>query len=106
MSQEFCVEAAICAEYEKLLEECNSALKIWNEQRAAVCESRASGKKAGDELLRLQAKYAKAYTMLQRHAKDCLQCQMASRIAELMARLDGSNSENKSEVLSDHNVRA
>lgn len=106
MSQEFCVEAAICEEYEKFLEECNSALKIWNEQRAAVCESRASGKKAGDDLLRLQANYAKAYTLLQRHAKDCLQCQMVSRIAELMARLDGSNSENKSEVHSDHNLRA
>lgn len=106
MSQEFCVEAAICAEYEKLLEQCNSALKIWNEQRAAVCESRASGKKAGDELLRLQANYAKAYAMLQRHAKDCLQCQMAARIAKLMARLDGSNSEDKSEVLFDHNLRA
>jgi hypothetical protein len=98
MSQEFCVKAANCSEYERLLEECDRALNIWNEQRASICESGVSGKKTGDELLRLQAKYAKAYTVLQNHAKNCLQCQMAARVAELMSRVERSDSENQSEV--------
>jgi hypothetical protein len=106
MSQEFCVKAAICPEYEKLLEECNRALNIWNEQRAAVCESGVSGKKVGDELLRLQAKYAKAYSVLQNHARDCLQCQMAARVDELMSRAGRSDSENQSEVFSEDKLPA
>ena len=52
----------VCSEYQRLLEESQRALEIWNEVRAEVCQSRLNGKAAGDELLRLQAKYARAYT--------------------------------------------
>jgi hypothetical protein len=97
MSREYCMEAAVCSAYEKLLEECDSALTAWNEQRTAVCESRVSGRKIGDELLRLEAKYAKAYTVLQNHTKDCPQCQMVSRAAGVMSRIDRSDSERQFE---------
>lgn len=97
MSWEFYVESAICTGYEKLLEECSTALNTWNEKRAAACDSGVSGRKIGDELLRLQAKYAKAYTVLQNHAKDCPQCQMVSRVAGVMSRIERSDSENQFE---------
>jgi hypothetical protein len=42
-----------------------------NEHRAKICRSHFVGREAGDELLRLQATYARAYTVLQNHEHDC-----------------------------------
>jgi hypothetical protein len=75
MAEQFSVEAAICTEYQRLLEECETALRIWNEHRAEACHSHLISKEAGDELLRLQAKYARAYTVLGKHAHNCPVCQ-------------------------------
>ncbi len=80
MSKQLSVKITVCNEYQRLLEECQSALEIWNEHRAENCRSRLNGKEAGDELLRLQAKYARAYTLLQNHAHNCFRCQLVSRI--------------------------
>jgi hypothetical protein len=101
MRREFFLNAAACFEHQKLLEECNTALDIWNQRRAEVCESPSSGKKKGDELLRLQAKYAKAYTVLQNHIHGCPQCQLVSRIGELRSKIERRDSENDSRVDSD-----
>jgi hypothetical protein len=81
VSKQLSVETMVCSEYQRLLEECQSALEIWNEHRGEICRSRLVGKEAGDELLRLQAKFARAYTVLQNHAQNCLRCQLVSRIA-------------------------
>ena len=99
MSQQFSVETAVCTEYQRLLADCQRALEIWDEHRAEVCQSRLRGKEAGDELLRLQAKYARAYTVLQRHANNCLLCQLVSRI-------EGQVSENSSDALSGNEMYA
>lgn len=71
----------VCSEYQRLLEESQSAREMWNEHRAEICRSRLIGKETGDELLRLQAKYARAYTVLRNHVNTCLQCQLVSKIA-------------------------
>ena len=97
MSKQQFVKTAICNKYQTLLEECERALAIWNAQRAEICQSRLVGKEAGDELLRLQAKYARAYTVLQNHAHNCSFCQLVSR-------LEGRASENSSDALSDSNL--
>lgn len=97
MSKQVFVKAAICNEYQTVLEECQSALKIWNDHRAEFCQLRFIGREAGDELLRLQAKYARAYTVLQNHERNCLLCQLVSRI-------EGRDSENTSDTLSDHKM--
>jgi hypothetical protein len=80
MSKQQFVKTAICSKYQTLLYECERALSIWSEQRAEICQSRLVGKEAGDELLRLQAKYARAYTVLQNHAHNCSLCQLVSRL--------------------------
>jgi hypothetical protein len=82
MSKQLSVRTMVCSEYQRLLEESQSALEIWNEHRAEICRSRLIGKEAGDELLRLQAKFARAYTVLRNHAHNCLRCQLVPRIAE------------------------
>jgi len=81
MSKQLSVETMVCSEYQRLLEESQSALEIWNEYRAEIGRSRLIGKEAGDGLLRLQAKFARAYTVLQNHMHNCLRCQLVSRIA-------------------------
>jgi hypothetical protein len=94
MNKPLCIKTTVCGEYQKLLEESQSALEIWNEHRAETCESRLIGKGAGDELLRLQAHFARAYAVLQRHSQDCLLCQLVSRI-------EGRDSRNHSDAFCD-----
>jgi len=71
MSKQLSVNTSICSEYQRLLEGSQSALEIWNEHRAEFCQFRFIGREAGDELLRLQSKYARAYTELQNHERNC-----------------------------------
>ena len=97
MSKQLCVDTMVCSEYQRLLEECQSALEIWNEHRAEFCQFPFIGREAGDELLRLQAKYARAYTVLQNHERNCSLCQLASR-------MEGRDSENSSDTLADYEM--
>jgi hypothetical protein len=80
MSKHLSVKTTVCDEYQRLLEESQSALEIWNEHLAKFCQFRFMSRGAGDELLRLQAKYARAYTVLQNHERNCSLCQLASGI--------------------------
>jgi len=90
MTKQLTVETTVCSEYQRLLEESQRALEIWNKNRTEICQSRLIEKEAGDELLRLQAKFARAYTTLQNHAHSCLRCQLVSKI-------EGCNSEDSSD---------
>ena len=85
MSAEMSVKTAVCTTYESLLEKCQSACQIWNAQRAELRESGQNGKKVDDELRRLQAKYAKAYSILRNHVHSCETCQWVSRLEERSA---------------------
>ena len=82
MSEELSVKTAVCTYYERLLEKCQSACQIWNEQRAEIRESGQHGKKVDDELRRLQANYAKAYSVLRNHVHGCETCQWVSSLEE------------------------
>jgi hypothetical protein len=81
MSEQPAATTLVCSEYQGLLEESQRARENWNERRIEICRSRLVGKETGDELLRLQAKYARAYTLLRNHANTCLRCRPVSRIA-------------------------
>ncbi len=82
MGRQLSVETAVCSGYQRLTEECQRALETWDEHRAEFRRAGPIGQAAGDELLRLQAKYARAYAVLQRHMHDCLLCQMVSGVGE------------------------
>jgi len=94
MNKPLCIKTTVCGEYQMLLEESQSALEIWNEHRAEICQSRLIGKEAGDELLRLQANFARAYAVLQRHSQDCPFCR-------LVLGIEGRDSENHSGAFCD-----
>lgn len=95
MNKQLSVNIAICDEYQSLLEESQHALEIWNDHRAEISRARLVGKEAGDELLRLQAKFARAYAMLRHHAQHCALCEMVSHI-------EGQDSESNSDAYSSH----
>jgi hypothetical protein len=94
MNNQFSVETAVCTEHQTLLRECQKALEIWNEHRAEFCQFRFKGREAGDELLRLQAKYARAYTIFQNHERNC----------QLASRMEQRDSENNSAAPFDNEV--
>jgi hypothetical protein len=79
MSHQEYVKAGICEKYQTLLEECGRALATWDEYRAKAVQSGPIGKEAGDEIFRLQVKYARANAMLQNHLRDCLVCRLIAR---------------------------
>ena len=97
MSKQLSANTTVCSEYQSLLEKSQRALEIWNEHRAEIYQSRLIAKDAGDELLRLQAKFARAYTVLQNHVHDCVLCHS-------VARIEGRGSESNSGALSDHEM--
>ena len=73
--------AIVCSDYQKLLEESAAAREAWSKLREEICWAQVVPKKAIDELLRLQAKYARAYMLLQKHANTCARCGSVSRVA-------------------------
>ena len=81
MTKQLSATTMVCNEYQQLLEDSLRARETWNERRNETCNSHLVGKETGDELLRLQANYARAYTRLRKHVQSCLRCQPVSRIA-------------------------
>jgi hypothetical protein len=81
MNLQLSFKTAICAEYERLLHECQRSLENWRRRREEVGEAHLRGKEIGDELQRLQANYAKAYSKLNKHDKRCELCRFVSKIS-------------------------
>ena len=80
MQSEVAYKTAICTDYEKLLCTCVSALDNWKNRREEVVDRHLSGKEVGDELMRLQADYARAYTRLEKHKDHCELCRFVTRM--------------------------
>ena len=74
MSETIAVRTAACSDYERLLEECKSALMAWKTKREEIVRFGPYGRSAGEVLQRLQAEYARAYNRLERHANNCQLC--------------------------------
>jgi hypothetical protein len=75
-------KTAACAEYERLLRECQQALLLLHERRQQVRQDHLTGVEVGRELLTLQARYAKAYGALLKHSKHCDRCQFDPKFAK------------------------
>jgi len=80
MDAQVSVRTAVCTAYENLLEDCQNALKTWNQRRAEIHDFSLRGKSFDDELRKLQAKYAKAYARLRNHVHDCETCKWVLEI--------------------------
>ena len=71
---------AICTDYEKLLFACQKALESWQRRRDEVASLGFADKNISDELLRLQAAFARAYSQLETHDHRCQLCRFVSKI--------------------------
>ncbi len=80
MNTELSSKAAVCTEQEKLLIVCQKALELWRNRREEISASGLTGKQSADELLRLQADYAKAYSRLEKHEDNCELCRFVLKI--------------------------
>jgi hypothetical protein len=80
MDAELSYETAVCTEYERLLCACVQSLDSWRNCREEIANSGLGGKEVADELLRLQADYAKAYSRLEKHERNCGLCRFVSKI--------------------------
>lgn len=81
MNDELTFEVLLCGEYEKLLTDCQNALDHWNARSERLRLTHQTGDETGRELLRLQARFAKSYTVLRRHVERCERCQLAARMS-------------------------
>ena len=84
MSTELSFEVLLCGQYERLLNECQHALDHWNGRSERLRQMQMTGEETGRELLRLQARFAKSYAVLQRHVEHCERCQLATRMCRSM----------------------
>ncbi len=73
-------KTAICTEYENLLFACQRALESWRTRRDEVVTQGFASKQTADELVRLQANYARAYSRLESHEDRCELCRFVSKI--------------------------
>jgi hypothetical protein len=82
MNEELVVHTAACSDYQRLLEECQSALVAWKKRSEDIMEMGLQGKDAGNGLQRLQAEYARTYNRLERHANSCAACRFRSTLGK------------------------
>ena len=88
VNDELSFEFLLCGDYEKLLNACQHDLDHWNAHSETIREQQLTGDATGRELLRLQARFAKSYTILQRHIENCERCQLAARMSHSMSDSD------------------
>jgi hypothetical protein len=80
MHSENSFRTAICTDYEKLLFTCQRALESWHRCRDEVASLGFADKNISDDLLRLQAAFARAYSQLESHDRHCELCRFVSKI--------------------------
>lgn len=76
-------QTGTCPEYERLLQECRTALEIWQRRRVQLYRDGVKSRKMSIELEQLQAKYVKSYARWERHEQSCQLCQYVSKIGGL-----------------------
>lgn len=75
--------SGVCPEYQFLLGSCQKALVTWQRLRTSVERTPFAGQRTIAELKRLQADYARAYSLLESHEHTCPTCQYVSKIGAL-----------------------
>jgi hypothetical protein len=80
MDAELSCEVAVCTEYERLLCACVQSLDSWKSRREVIANSNLRGKEVADELLHVQADYAKTYLRLEKQKDNCGLCRFVSKI--------------------------
>jgi len=78
MNSVLSAEIGLCSTYEKLLNDCEEALDAWAARSGQIRRIHLTGATVGGELLRLQARFARAYATLRKHIDRCERCQLTA----------------------------
>lgn len=78
-------KTSFCDDYEQLLSRSQQALEVWSNRREQVHELGLQNREVGNELMRLQANFARAYAALQRHVRQCPLCQFVAQMSDSQA---------------------
>jgi hypothetical protein len=81
MTRQLPATVLACSEYQRLLEESSGAREARSTFRIKRCGAQVIPEETIRELLRLQAKYARAYALLQNHVRTCGRCGPALKTA-------------------------
>jgi hypothetical protein len=87
MNEELSFTNVFCAECEILRDQCQRALSAWRDRSESAREAQLTGEAVGRELLRLQARFAKCYAVLEKHTYTCARCVSASEMNRFKAQL-------------------
>jgi len=85
MKNEPSFKTAVCSTYERLLKQSQAKCEVWETRRKEACQGQSNDNESDDELLGLQADYAKAYHDLRTHVRTCTICQYFSKTADQIA---------------------
>jgi hypothetical protein len=73
----------VCTEYQRLLDSCQKALAVWQQQRSLAVRHPLATPRMRGQLKRLQAEYARACALLETHERACVSCQYISKVGGL-----------------------
>jgi len=75
--------AAVCRDYENLLQQCRAALETWQRRRSQLYRDNVGSRSMSIELEQLQRTYVRTYALLEKHEQSCQRCQYLSKIGGL-----------------------
>ncbi|HMD42192.1 MAG TPA: hypothetical protein VKH45_03870 [Candidatus Acidoferrum sp.] len=83
MNSELLFQSSFCKEYDALLHRCESAQSSWSRWRDEMNSLVGMPPVAvTEELLRLQAKFAKSYAQLEKHQQQCELCRFVAKVSK------------------------
>ena len=86
------IATSVCFEYEQLLSACERAMQDWRNGSTEITKSEELDRKAVfDELLRLQAEYARAYSRLAKHKDNCHICSFVTKMGRRVSSDEAMN---------------
>ncbi|HTP67451.1 MAG TPA: hypothetical protein VMJ35_00970 [Dongiaceae bacterium] len=75
-------KTAFCPEYEELLVQSHECLEKWEALRQQAWNMGLRGRELGGDLIRLQSEFAKVYSTLQKHIRECRLCAFVANVGK------------------------
>ena len=75
-------KTAFCPEYEELLVRSHECLERWEALRQEAWNMGLRGRELGGELIRLQSEFARSFSTLQQHIRECKLCAFVANVGK------------------------
>ena len=75
-------KTAFCPDYEELLVKSHECLEKWEALRQEARHLGSRGKELDGDLIRLQSEFARSYSALQKHLRECTLCAFVANVGK------------------------